>query len=108
MNCTCEQLYFRQPDDFAYRVDQNCPTHGAPKKFTKLDRHYDTDGNLVALMCCICFEWVDLADVYVDANNIKWDMCHTCGKLEDWLADQNRNGRTNQELLQEYFATHGG
>jgi hypothetical protein len=34
------------------------------------------------VLCCICATFTKIADLYVDANGDKWDMCVQCGSKE--------------------------
>jgi hypothetical protein len=30
-------------------------------------------------MCCICFEYISIDSLYIDAKGQKWDECTPCG-----------------------------
>ena len=40
------------------------------------------------MLCCICMTFTKIADLYVDADGDKWDMCVQCGTREATPQDE--------------------
>jgi hypothetical protein len=43
-----------------------------------MGRVYDGEGRLTHILCCVCFEFTRVQDLYVDDAGEKWDVCHGC------------------------------
>lgn len=43
-------------------------------------------GELTHKMCCLCFEFIPVDELYVDGDGTRWDMCRTCGEREKGAA----------------------
>jgi len=48
----------------------------------RLSEIRDEAGNLTHRMCCICFEYVPVDNLWRDENGQRWDMCQDCGNTE--------------------------
>ena len=54
-------------------------------------------------MCCICFEYISLDDLWVDIDGQKYDMCRPCVGAYDVLAGLLVNaGYTNEQIIQTF------
>lgn len=34
------------------------------------------------MICCLCIEWIDFEDLYVDESGSAWDYCKPCAEKE--------------------------
>ena len=48
----------------------------------ELSKLADDENKITHYMCCICFEYTAIADLFVDFEGHKWDMCIDCGERE--------------------------
>lgn len=48
----------------------------------RLSEVRDEHGELIRKMCCLCFDFVPVDELFVDNAGDRWDMCRTCGQLE--------------------------
>ena len=65
------------------------------------------------VMCCLCFSRFGEADLYVDADGSRWDVCNPCRASEQQRARERRDHLgwiTERELAAEPEAQqrHGG
>lgn len=42
---------------------------------------FDAEGK--RLVCEVCTEWTDFADLYRDTEGTVWDICKSCGEKEE-------------------------
>lgn len=56
----------------------------------RLSEVRDTTGQLTHKMCCICFEFVPVEDLWRDEGGQRWDMCVPCGETEKGAAWRTR------------------
>lgn len=47
-----------------------------------LTRLVDGEGNPTHMMCCICFEYIPLEDLWTDESGQRWDVCKSCNLTE--------------------------
>lgn len=49
-------------------------------------------------MCCICFEYIQVYDLWVDRDGQKWDMCKPCAAYEEVCKGLKSIGYTNEDI----------
>lgn len=57
------------------------PEHPDRSKVTRLDEVVQ-DGVLTHKMCCVCFEYIPVGELWQDENGQRWDVCRPCAKTE--------------------------
>lgn len=58
-------------------------TPEAPIRNCCLQRHYGVVCPDGLVLCQLCYERFDQAELYVDPEGCKWDMCRRCGEHEE-------------------------
>lgn len=58
----------------------------------------DDGGDLTHMMCCICFEYTKVDELWVDDEGQTWDMCKGCGLAEQVIARLRERTFTDTDL----------
>lgn len=51
-------------------------------------------------MCCLCFEFIPIDDLYVDREGQKWDTCKPCNAYEEVCIALRKAGWEREQILE--------
>lgn len=50
-------------------------------------------------MCCICFEYIPVEDLFVDPSGQKWDLCNPCNAYQEVISGLLSLGYSKNETI---------